>query len=246
MRITGLVVEWAAGNGVVLGQVKTDDESNEITAIPRLLELLHIKGCIVTIDAMGCQTAIAEKIVDAEADYILGVKDNQPKLLAEVSETFDQRLAGNRRPPDVSFIEAKNKGHGRREVRRCWTIAVPDDSVLRDRWRGLATFVKVEAERTIGDAPSLATRWLISSRAGLEASNALRAIREHWGIDVAFREDDSRVRAENAAENFVAFRHIALNLLRNMKASRGGVKARRNIAAWSEDFFLQVLAGGVD
>jgi predicted transposase YbfD/YdcC len=249
-----MVSAWAVRNGVVLGQVKTDDKSNEITAIPRLLELLQIKGCIVTIDAMGCQTAIAEQIVEAGADYILAVKDNQPKLLEAVSETFDEKLSGRRRPADVSFTETKNKGHGRREVRRCWTIAVPEDSALRERWRGLETFIMVEAERTLGDTTSLATRWFISSRSALDATTALGAIRDHWGIenklhwvlDVAFREDESRVRAENAAENFVVFRHIALNLLRNMKSSRRGVKGRRNTAAWSEDFFLQVLTGGVD
>lgn len=249
-----MVSAWAVKNGVVLGQVKTDDKSNEITAIPRLLELLQIKGCIVTIDAMGCQTKIADQIVEAEADYILAVKDNQPSLLEAVSGAFDERLAGRRRPPDVSYFETKNKGHGRREVRRCWTLRVPEGSELPKRWRDISTFVMVESERTIDGQASLATRWFISSRPDLDAATALRAIRDHWSIenqlhwvlDVNFREDDSRVRAENAAENFVVFRHIALNLLRNVKTSRRSIRGRRNIAGWSEDFFLEVLGGGVD
>lgn len=248
-----MVSAWAAGNQMVLGQVKTEEKSNEITAIPRLLELLQIHGCLVTIDAMGCQKEIAQKIVDSKADYLLAVKDNQPTLTAAVTAVFDEAL----RDPD--FCEAhhqtESKGHGRTEVRRCWTLGIDAEcGAPFDQWPMLKGIVRVEAERTVAGKTSLEHRYYISSRSKLSAKAALAASRSHWGIenqlhwvlDVGFREDDCRVRAGNAAENFAVIRHIAVNLLKTVqgglkKNGKLGVYNKRLLAGWDDSYLLRVL-----
>lgn len=245
-----MVSAWATHNEMVLGQLKTDAKSNEITAIPRLLELLHIKGSVITIDAMGCQKEIAQKIVDGGADYMLAVKDNQPKLHDEVVKLFEaakQDPTGNKRP---GYFETRDKGHGRDDVRRCWTISDTSSIPSRARWTGLESIVLVESERTQSGKTTTEKRYFISSQKSVSAREALSTSRAHWGIenklhwvlDVAYREDDCRVRAGYAAENFTLLRHITLNLLKKAK-SLGGIKNRRLRAGWDHDFLLQVVCG---
>lgn len=246
-----MVSAWSTANGVVLGQVATSEHSNEITAIPRLLELLELKKCLVTIDAIGCQTNIVEAIVEREADYLISVKDNQPKLAAAVMGKFDVALAAPRWPKG-SHATTEEARHGRTETRRCWVLTVDDDFPELDRWKGLAKLVYVERESTINGKKSKGMRLFISSRASLTASEALAAVRSHWEVenkvhwtlDVAFREDESRLRAENAAENLTVVRHTALNLLRSVKGSKVGIKNRRLEAGWNENFLIEVLTSG--
>ncbi len=244
-----MVSAWATRNRVVLGQVKTEEKSNEITAIPELLRLLSIKGCIVTIDAMGCQRDIAATIVQGGADYCLAVKDNQPKLREEIADVFEAA----RHDPDVlgtmDYEETHDKGHGRIEVRRCWTSTVLDDVHQAELWPGLRSLALVEVERSVGDKTSVEQRYYISSCTELPAAKALETTRSHWGIenrlhwvlDVAFREDESRIRAGHAAENFAVLRHVALNLLKDVQGTKVGVKIRRLRAGWDNAFLLQVL-----
>jgi predicted transposase YbfD/YdcC len=244
-----MVSAWSTANGVVLGQVATSEHSNEITAIPRLLALLQVKKCLVTIDAIGCQTEIVDTIVEAGGDYLISVKDNQPKLSAAVMDTFDSALA-ERRWPEGTYTKTEEKGHGRTEVRQCWVLDVDDSFPEQARWKGLAKIVYVERECTVGGNTSVGMRLFITSRASLTATEALAAVRSHWQIenkvhwtlDVAFREDESRLRAENAAENLAVVRHVALNLLRSVKGSKVGIKSRRLEAGWSEAFLMKVLA----
>jgi predicted transposase YbfD/YdcC len=248
-----MVSAWAAGNQVVLAQVKTDDKSNEITAIPRLLELLQIHGCLVTIDAMGCQKEIAKKIVDAKAHYMLAVKDNQPALASAVTAVFEEAL----RDPQFakSHSHTEDRGHGRIDARKCWTLGVDAKCGSPfDQWVGLKGIVRVETKRTVAGKTSTEHRHYITSRPKLSAKSALAASRSHWGIenklhwvlDVAFREDECRVRAGNAAENFAVIRHIAINLI---KTTKGGLKKngtlgvynKRLLASWDDSYLLRVL-----
>jgi predicted transposase YbfD/YdcC len=245
-----MVSAWAASNRVVLGQVKTEEKSNEITAIPKLLEVLHIKGAVVTIDAMGCQKEIAEKIVLGGADYMLAVKENQPTLLADIKASFAAATDDPNFDNIVSFAETTNKGHGRTEVRRCLTCYDLTSISRRKDWLKLGCVVLVEVDRTVGDKTSTEQRYYISSQKRLPAKTALATVRAHWGIenrlhwvlDLAFREDECRIRAGNAAENFAVLRHFTMNLLKNIK-SKVGIKTRRLQAGWDHQFLLQVLAG---
>ena len=249
-----MVSAWAAGNRMVLGQIKTEDKSNEITAIPRLLELLRIEGCLVTIDAMGCQKEIASKIVDRGADYMLAVKDNQPTLSATISAIFEEALRDPDFPTSANHSTTTEKAHGRTEVRRCWTMDIDSEcGAPFDEWTNVRSIVLVERERTIGDKTSIERCHYIASRLRISAKAALAATRAHWGIenqlhwvlDVAFREDDCRVRAGHAAENFAVIRHIALNLLKavpgGLDGKKLGVKNKRLLAGWHDGYLLRVL-----
>lgn len=244
-----MVSAWSAQNRVVLGQVKTEEKSNEITAIPRLLDLLQLKGCLVTIDAMGCQKDIATKIVHAEADYLLAVKDNQPTLAADVAAVFQDARQDPTLLESMDFHSTEEKGHGRKEVRRCWTSSLCNRVSQLDQWSGLHTLVLIESERTVGEKTTLEQRHYICSRAGISAREAMAASRSHWGIenelhwvlDVAFREDDCRVRAGNAGENFAVMRHFAINLLKSVKGTKVGIKNRRLRAGWDNAFLMRVL-----
>jgi predicted transposase YbfD/YdcC len=248
-----MVSAWATNNGVVLGQVKTEEKSNEITAIPRLLKLLNIKGCLVTIDAMGCQKQISADIQEAGANYLLAVKDNQPTLSAEVTAIFEHC----RREPaafGVDFNETHNTGHGRTEIRRCWTTNMVESVSHLEEWKGLQSLVMIEAERTVAGKTSTEHRYYISSCKSISAQSALQAARKHWGIenelhwvlDVVFREDDCRVRAGNAAENFAVMRHLSLNLLKSVKNTKLSIKLRRMSAAWDQEFLMRVLTAYPD
>ena len=243
------VSAWATHNRVVLGQFKTEEKSNEITAIPKLLELLQIKGAIVTIDAMGCQKDIAAKIVDAGADYMLAVKDNQPTLHADIQSASARAADDDESPIDKNdFFQTKDEAHGRVEVRRCRTCHNLDSIARRADWTKLASLVMIEVDRTVEGKTSTEQRYYISSQKRLRAKDALATVRAHWGIenglhwvlDVAFREDDCRVRAGHAAENFAVLRHFTLNLLKKAK-SKVGIKIRRQRAGWDNAFLLEVL-----
>jgi len=248
-----MVSAWASANGLVLGQVATDAKSNEITAIPELLRLLDLKGCIVTMDAAGTQTAIAEQIVEAEGDYVLALKDNQPTLLEEVTTLFAQARANVFVDLTSEQERTVTKGHGRLEIRRHTVIADPDLLTwLHDEyhWPGLAAIGMVEAERRRGEERSTQTRYYLLSRA-LSAKDFGAAVRSHWGIenqlhwtlDMSFGEDQSRIRQGYAAENFVVLRHLALNLLRQQQTKRLSIRAKRLKAGWEDAYLLQVLQG---
>ena len=188
-----MVSAWAAQNRVVLGQLKTDQKSNEITAIPKLLDLLKLKGATVTIDAMGCQKDIAAKIVSKEADYMLAVKENQPTLLAEVTAAFAAAAERDDHDNIVDFAETSDKGHGRTEVRRCLTCCDLSPISRREEWPKLATVVMVEVERTMRDQTSVERRYFISSKKRLSAKTALSTVRAHWGIESAPQAHSKRM-----------------------------------------------------
>ncbi len=244
-----MVSAWASANGVVLGQRKVDDKSNEITAIPELLDLLEIAGCIVTIDAIGCQTKIAQKIIDKQADYVLPVKENQPQLYATLQQLFEDPVEMKRVPWD--YEKTVNKDHGRLEIRECWATSDPEYleyiATLGD-WRGLQSIAMVKAERCIGAQREVKTRYFISSLPS-DAKQLLSAIRGHWGIenklhwvlDIAFREDDCRTRKGNGAQNFAVLRHIALNLLRRETTLKASIHAKRLKAGWDHDYLTRIL-----
>src|SRR5215208_6859549 len=229
-----MVSAWASENQIVLGQVKVSEHSNEITAIPNLLDMLEIAGCIVTIDAIGCQTAIAEKIVSKQADYVLSVKGNQGNLYEDLVQYFDWGLGDKFNQTSYTTDETVDGEHGRIEVRRCY--ATSDCEWLRKKadWRGLQTIAMVESERTIGGETSVERRYYISSLEA-NAKQIGKAIRGHWAIenslhwvlDIGFREDESRIRKEQAPENMATLRHIALNLLKQERTTKIGIKSKR-------------------
>lgn len=245
-----MVSAWASENQVILGQLKTDEKSNEITAIPNLLKLLDISGCIITIDAMGTQKKIANTIIGKDADYILALKENQKTLCQDVSLFFEKMEEMKKQ--GFSFDEATDVdgGHGRIETRR--TVVTSDIDWLQDRdnWANLKSIGMVESCREIDGESSHERRYYISSL-GCSADTFGRAVRNHWGVencvhwvlDIAFREDESRVRKGHSPENFAAIRHIALNLLRNNKTFKGSVKSKRLNAAMNVKYLEQVMFG---
>lgn len=240
-----LVSAFAAGVGLVLGQRATADKSNEITAIPELLSTLAIEGCVVTIDAMGTQTAIAQTIVSRGADYVLCVKDNHPKL----SESFLLMQAGVGEPlPQPSYFEETTKGHGRIEIRRCWAYDCVERLYKHEQWAGLTSFAIVERVRIVGEHTSSERRCYISSLPA-DAARIARAVRSHWEIenrlhwclDVQMNEDQSRVRAGYTANNFAVVRHITMNLIRLNTTRKGSIKTKRLLAATSDQFRAELL-----
>lgn len=246
-----LVSAWCSDAGLVLGQLKTDEKSNEIKAIPELLKKLVIKGCVVTIDAMGCQKAIAQKIVDQEADYVFTLKGNQENLHDEVRDRFQYAHEMNFEGMEWSGFETESKSHGRHEIRRYWLVPTPDDLVYGKKWPQLNSIGMVEYECQIpGRESTREYRYFITSLKG-NAELFAKAVRSHWGIensvhwilDVVFREDESRVRIGHAAENFGLIRRLALNLLTCEKTAKVGVRAKRLKAAVDENYLTKVLNG---
>ncbi len=246
-----MVGAWASKNNLSLGQVKVDDKSNEIKAIPELLEALDITDCIVTIDAMGCQTEIAETILENGGEYLLALKENHALLYEDVVLLFDDLEQSNMSAYDFQDGASVNKDHGRYEVRRAWTIDDPDIlSALRNsaKWPQLHSVVKVQAERYLPDRSSTQVRYYLTS-SDATAQELLEMTRAHWSIenslhwvlDIAFREDESRIRKDNGAENFAVLRRIALNLLKQEQTLKVGIKNKRLKAGWDHDYLLKIL-----
>jgi predicted transposase YbfD/YdcC len=245
-----MVSAWASANSISLGQVVVDAKSNEITAIPRLLELLEISGCLVTIDAMGCQTEIAQAIVNADADYVLAVKYNQPTLAQGINDFFE--LHTNDEFAQVNFRHhtTDEKAHGRHAHREYYLCPVPDDLPDRRRWAKLAAIGMVYS-RTVRDGKTYEEcRYYILSKY-LSGKRFAEAVREHWSIenrlhwqlDVTFQEDQSRLRKANADANFSALRRTSLALLKNNASAKVGIKNKRLLAALDDAYRLEVLFG---
>ena len=239
-----MVSAWASNNNMVLGQVKVSEKSNEITAIPKLLELIAIKGCVVTIDAMGCQENIAKAIVKQEANYILAVKENQKQLYQNIEDEFKFNKA-------IQTHIHQDLGHGRIEIRKCSVINTFEFIENQDKWSNLKGIVKIESLREFknSDKPNqTATRYYITSLE-VNAEELQKMIRLHWGIenklhwclDVAFSEDASRKRTGNAAQNFSVLSKIALNQLRQDKQTRQGLKGKRLKAAYDNNYLVKIL-----
>ena len=246
-----LVSAWASENGVLLGQRKVDEKSNEITAIPVLLEQLYLAGCIVTIDAMGCQKEIARTIIEQKADYVLALKGNQGQLYQDVQEWFAWAQQSDFKDMPHSFWQTTNKAHGRIEVRRCWALSDPRAfEVIRhhEGWVGLTSIAMIQRERHIAGQIQSETVYHIASLPA-DAKLLLHAVRAHWSIentfhwtlDVTFREDDARLKTGHSAENFAVLRHVAFNLLKRHPAKLS-LKRKRYKAALDDRFLLELIA----
>lgn len=245
-----IVNAWATHNGIALGQWKTDTKSNEITAIPPLLRQLNVAGCIVTLDAMGAQTEIAQTIRDERADYVLRVKDNQGHLHQDIQDWFAHADQMKFADMPHSYAETVNKGHGRIEIRRCWAISDPlafDYIRHYEGWADLQTIVRVQRERHLKDKTETQTAYYISSLPA-EAEPLLRATRFHWAVenslhwvlDVIFREDDARIRVGHAAHNMTILRQMALNIIKQDR-SKGSIRTKRFKAALDISFLEKLL-----
>lgn len=251
------VSAWLSDEGLVLGQMKTADKSNEITAIPELLRVIALRGATVTIDAMGCQTEIAKTIVGGEGHYLLAVKENQPALHKDLAATFSEvadervRSIDERARPMVEVFAETDKGHGRVETRSLELCRELGWMMTADRWAGLAFVVKVTRERTVlaTKKTSTETAFYIGSDTKLDARGAAHRIRRHWSIenelhwvlDMGFREDEARHRARNLAENLTTLRHFALNLFKRDPDRKLGIANSRRRAGWDHGYLLHVL-----
>jgi len=244
-----IVSAWSETNSLVLGQISTEEKSNEITAIPRLLKMLDITDSVITIDAMGCQKAIAKQIVSQKGHYVLQVKKNQAGLHDVIKEMFDELTGRGIAGVRYEFHEDVDAGHGRVETRRIWTTDWTNWYADRTKWRGLRSFVCVESVREVDGRTSTDRRYYISDLDGQDAVAMLSYVRGHWGIenklhwslDVTFREDDLRQRVGHSAENLSRIRRLALNLLRQDKSVKVGAKAKRLKACLEEGYLLKIL-----
>ena len=245
-----MISAWASQNRLVLGQRKVDDKSNEITAIPELLTVLDINGCIVTIDAMGTQKKIAKQIIEQGGDYVLALKGNQGNLFEDVQQIFEQAEAQDFQGMEHDFYQTIDGGHGRIEKRRCWALGQVEYLIDSEQWSQFTSIAMVESERQCEGQTSREVRYYISSLAP-DAQKLAESIRSHWMIenplhwvlDVAFREDECRIRTGHAPENFAILRHLALSALNQETTAKLGVQNKRHRAGWDNDYLLKVLAG---
>jgi len=255
-----MVSAWAESNGLVLGQIKVADKSNEITAVPELLRVLELSGCIVTVDAMGCQKKIAREIVEADADYVLALKGNQEKVHDEVKSFLEDALAQKQAPRPVKasipkaaatlqHTETVEKDHGRLEIRRYYQSDQLDWFADKPKWEKLTSVGMVESVREVEGQTSVERRFYLSSLP-LGVETFARAVRSHWGVenkvhwtmDVCFREDQSRARSGYAAENLATLRRLALNLLKRDKTRKRGIRGKQLNAGWDHAYLARLLA----
>jgi predicted transposase YbfD/YdcC len=244
-----MVSAWATQNRLVLGQRKVHEKSNEITAIPDLLAVLDLAGAVVSIDAMGCQTAIAHQIVEQQGDYVLALKGNQGNLHEDVAQLFDQARQHCFRGLEHDYYETQEQGHGRVETRRYWVMGQTEYLMGAENWAKLTTIGCVESQRQVGAKITCETRYYLLSLP-LHAQRFAQAVRGHWGIenqlhwilDVAFREDQARSTLGYSGENLAVLRHLALNLLTQEKSAKGGTRAKRLKAGWDDYYLLKVLS----
>ena len=254
-----VVSAWAESNGLVLGQLKVADKSNEITAVPELLRVLELGGCIVTIDAMGCQKKIAKEIMEADADYVLALKGNQETVHEEVKAFLDATLEEQQAPRPVGAkvskaaatlaqVETVEKDHGRLETRRYYQSDRLEWFADRAKWEGLQSLGMVESIRQLDGKTTVERRYYLSSLP-LGVETFARAVRSHWGVenkvhwimDVCFHEDQSRARAGYAAENLATLRRLALNLLNSEKTKKRGIRGKQLNASWDHTYLLRLL-----
>jgi len=243
-----MVSAWASANHISLGQVVVDEKSNEITAIPKLLQMLEISGCLITIDAMGCQTEIAQAIVDAKADYVLTAKNNQPTLAKGISDFFVDHSEDDFARVEVRRHITDEKGHGRQEHREHFICRVPEQLPDCARWPKLVAIGMVFVSAIRNGVEHMECRHYILSKY-LTAKQFAKAVRDHWSIenrlhwqlDVTFQEDQSRIRKGNADANFSTLRRTALSLLKNNHSKKVGVKNKRLLAALDDDYLLEVV-----
>ena len=248
-KALNMVSAWASEQSVVLGQVRCEEKSNEITAIPELLKILSLAGCIVTIDAIGCQKEIVKKIVEKEADYVISLKGNQGKLHKDIKEYLDWAERIGFKEIGYDYCKTLEKGHGRIEERKCWVTEEIGWLPEKEDWKNLKSVVMVESIReVIGKEPTVERRYFISSLEA-NAKELLRCVRGHWAIenqlhwclDIGFREDTCKVREAVSAENLATIRHIGINLLKQEKSSKRGIEGKRKKAGWDENYLLKVL-----
>lgn len=243
-----IVSAWALENRLVLGQIKTEDKSNEITAIPELLQKLELSGCIVTIDAMGCQKKIATEICNADADYVLALKENHPVLYQEVKTFLEDAKKQNFKDVAHDYFQTIEKDHGRIETRRYWITDQIEWLADKPEWENLHSVGMVESTREINGKVSRETRFYLTSLKS-DAKEFARAVRGHWAIenqlhwclDVSFNEDQCRVRTGFAAQNLAILRQIALNLLKHNPRKRG-IKGKRLNASWDNAYLASLLS----
>ena len=241
-----VVSAWATASGAALGSVATHEGEGEVSAIPRLLALLDVSGCIVTTDAVGCQTDIAALVVGGGGDYVFALKGNQAGLREDAEQwMMEATLSG-----EVDAFETSERGHGREETRRYWSAPVPDDAVRRYLWPGLASVGLVESTRTASGKTSTEQRYFVTSLE-VDAEVLAGAVRGHWGVenglhwtlDVAFREDESRTRVDHAAANLAVARRVGATLIKAETTAEGGVQTKRMRCAWDLDYLERVLQG---
>ncbi len=243
-----MVSAWASEAGVVLGQVKVDDKSNEITAIPKLLKILEIEDCIITIDAMGCQKKITDEIIKKDADYVLAVKDNQKNLHKDIESFFNLCFDRDFKGIEYDFHDTFDTDHGRIERRKYWITDDISDKWEDEGWNGIKSFGMTENTITRNGKTTVEVRHFITSLPP-DAKKFGRAVRKHWGIenslhwvlDISFREDESRIRKGHSGENFAVLRHIALNAIKK-ENSKGSIKSKRLKSGWDEKFLEKILS----
>ncbi len=244
-----LVSAWASNNRVMLGQVRTAEKSNEITAIPELLGMIDVEDSIVTIDAMGCQKNISKKIIAQKADYVLSLKQNQETLYKDVISIFEKAQTCQYKKILHRRKVEKVYDHGRVETRKYTLISARDPLMFELRWPGLKGIGKLEVTRTVAHQVEYSVRYFLTSLNYEAIDNFMEAVRKHWNIeinlhwslDMSFREDESRIRIGNAAENLAIVRRIALNLLKQEKTNKTGISCKRKKAGWSNQYLMKVL-----